>query len=449
MKKKILMIIVSSVLVLAFASACAQQPVATQVPEEIEKTEAPASGETTEAIAAPVEVEKTKLIVWMAGDDARFMIDSDIPTKFETQYPQYDVEIVQLAWDAMHDKVIAGFSGGDLPDVFEGADQWVGEMADLGGLHPMDDFKSSNSYKDEDFFPTSWEHFRYVDGVLYAAPFQFESRMLFYRADILEEAGFSEPPKTLDELLTYAEALSNGNDKFAVTHQDQWLDFHFFSYLLYALEGDYYNADRTECTLTDPAGIEALAFYKKLYDVNAIPKDPAKRVDAWTGFKEGYYAMGESGGWWFGLLQSQAPELGKIGEGSWNVAPLPEGKTTVSYGHPNPWIIPAKAANIQGAYDWISFFYQQEIGIEWAMLYGQPPTVLSMYEDPQMANDPRMQALAEAARRGTNSIHNLRGADYVTQIVWNALADLRDDKSTPEEAAESVCTQMQEYLFEK
>lgn len=449
MKSRLLTFSVLLMLVVVLLASCAQPPAATAPPQA---TEAPVA-EATEAPAAeatepPAAQEKTACTLWMGGDDARFMMDSPIPARFEAQYPQYDLEVVQLPWDGMHDKLVAGFSGGDLPDVAGGADQWIGEFADLGGLLPLDDWKAEKGYKDEDFLPGSWEHFRYVDGVLYAAPFQAESRLLFYREDLLKEAGFDGPPKTTEEMMEMAKALSNGDDQFGMADQTQWLDFHFFSYLLYAAGGDFYNKERTACTLTDPAGIEALTYYQNLYKDNAAPSDPAKRVEGFTGFKEGYYAMAESGAWWFGLIKAQAPELGAAGEGKWNVTVLPENKTTVAYGHPNPWLIPAGAKNPQCGKDWISFMYQPENGVEWAMTYGQPPTVLAAYEDPQMQNDMTQQALLASSQRGTNSIHNVRGAEAITQIVWNALSDLKDDKATPEQAAQSVCDQMQQYLFE-
>lgn len=446
MKVRLIVSLIVGSLLLGMVAGCAPAVVPTDSPSPA--TQPPAGEE--QAAPAPAEptseaqpVEKSKVVVWMAGDDARFMMDSDLPAKFEEQHPQYTVEIVQLPWDTLHDKFVAGIGGGELPSVAQGADHWVGEFADLDGLKALDDFKEQNGYADEDFFPNAWDHFRFTDGKLYAAPFYWESRLLFYRTDLLEQAGLSEPPVNLDELLEYGAQLSNGTDRFGLAHQDSWLDFHFFSWLLYAKDGDFYNADQTECALTEEPALAALEYYKTLYDQNIIPKDPEKRVETFQGFKEGYYAMAESGAWWFGLLRTQAPEL----EGKWNVAMLPEGETTITYGHPNPWLVPANGTNVEGGLAWIEFMLQPENAVTWATFYGQTPTMLAAFEDPALQDDFEQQMMYEAGLRGVNSIHNIPAAETVTEIVWNMLADVRDGVKEPAQAATDTCKRMAEYLW--
>ena len=451
MKSRLFPLFLFGVMLLSLLAGCAQPtaapaPVTTEQPAAVE-TEAPPAVEeapTAEAVVteAPVTQEKSKVVVWMAGDDARFMMDSTLPAKFEEENPQYDVEIVQLPWDALHDKIVAGFTGGELPAVSQGADHWVGEFAILGGLDPVDDFKSNMGYEDEDFLPRAWEHFRFSDGKLYAVPFIWESRVLFYRTDILEEAGFASPPKTLDELVEYGKAISNGNDRFGVAHQDSWLDFHFFSWILYAFGGDFVNSDFNACTLAEEPGVEALTFYKNLYDENIIPKDPEKRVETFQGFKEGYYPMAESGAWWFGLLRTQAPEL----EGKWAVDLLPEGKTTITYGHPNPWLIPVNSPNKEGAYAWMSFMLKAENAAEWARFYGQTPSIKAAFEEPGVKDSPEQQAMLASALRGVNSLHNVPAAETMSEIVWNMLAEVRDGTKEPEQAAQDTCDSINELL---
>lgn len=127
---------------------------------------------------------------------------------------------------------------------------------------PLDDLISEYGFKEEDFADNAWEHFRYLDGHIYAAPFYLENRVLYYRTDILEEAGFDGPPETWDEVFEYAKVLSNGEDKFTMGHQDGWLDFHFFSCLLYSYGGDFYNKERTECILNNEQGLKHLNITK-------------------------------------------------------------------------------------------------------------------------------------------------------------------------------------------
>ena len=388
-----------------------------------------------------------RLVVWMAPDETRFMMDSGLPEKFMRENPQYTLEVVPYPWDTLHDKLMASFTGGEIPAVSQSADHWVGEFAPLGGLLPFDNFRSKYGHTDNKFLPNMWDHFRFTDGKIYGAPFIAESRIMFYRKDLLEAAGFSAAPKTWDEVFEYGKKLSNGNNRFTLSHQDQWLDFHFFSSILYAIGGDYFNAQATECVLNNPAGIEALTLYKRLYDENVIPKDPQKRVDAFAGFKEGYYAMAHSGAWWFGLLNSQAPEL----EGKWGVAMLPEAKTTTVYGHPNPWVIPVNnqyknGFDLEGAEAWINFMYDNENAIQFTLIYGGPPPIKSVYDDPRIKSNTSIMALVEAIDRGTNSIHNVPNAETISEVVWNGLSDIRDGVKTPKQAADTVVASVNSYL---
>ncbi len=444
MKRRLIAVLLALTLVSTVLAGCGPQETPTEAPAEVEEepTEAAeAEEQEPEEEPAEAEIEKTKVVVWMAGDDARFMQDGELPQKFEEENPQYDVEVVQIPWDTLHDKLLAGFSGGELPDVSQGADHWVGEFAILGGLEPMSSFMEENGYNEDDFFPNSWEHFRFFDGEIYAAPFYWESRLLFYRPDLLEASNISEPPATLEEMMEAGKQLSAVEDQYGLAHQTSWLDFHFFSYLLYAYGGDYYNENRTECTLTDEAGIQALTYYQDLYEENVIPQDPEDRVETFAGYKNGFYSMAESGAWWLGLINSQAPDI------SWDIALLPEGETTLTYGHPNPWVVPKDAANKEGGKAWIAFMLEQENAVYWATYYGQTPTMLAAFDDPALVDSKFQQLMYEAGTRGTRSLHNIKAAETVSEIIWTELANVRDMVSTPEEAADNICTSIQQYLW--
>ena len=388
----------------------------------------------------------SRVVVWMAPDETRFMMDSGLPEKFMRENPQYTLEVVQFPWDTLHTRLMAGFAGGDIPAVSQAADHWVGEFAPLGGLMPLDDFRRRNGYTADRFLPNMWEHFRFTDGVIYGAPFIAESRIMFYRRDLLEAAGFSGPPTTWEQIWEYGRRLGNGVDRFALAHQDSWLDFHFFSSILYSNGGEFFNEQRTVCTLDSPAAIEALTFYGRLYEENVIPRDPQRRADTFGGFREGFYAMAHRGAWWFGLLNA-VPEL----QGRWSIAMLPSWRTNTVYGHPNPWVIPVNSrnrngANLEGAEAWLNFMYQDENAIQFAMIYGGPPPTLSVYRDPRINQNQSIMAFVEAIERGTNSIHNIPYAETISEVIWNGLSDIRDGVRTPAESARNTVTIINGYL---
>jgi multiple sugar transport system substrate-binding protein len=57
-----------------------------------------------------------------------------------------------------------------------------------------------------------------IDGRLYGLPWYVDTRLLFYRTDILSKAGFSAPPKTWAEWLEAMAAIKAlpGGDRYAL-----------------------------------------------------------------------------------------------------------------------------------------------------------------------------------------------------------------------------------------
>ena len=53
----------------------------------------------------------------------------------------------------------------------------------------------------DDFFPGIFET-NLIDDRVYSIPWYVDTRLIFYRKDILERAGYSEPPKNWSYCLT-------------------------------------------------------------------------------------------------------------------------------------------------------------------------------------------------------------------------------------------------------
>jgi multiple sugar transport system substrate-binding protein len=439
----IFMLIVLSLVLAACGGAATTEPQPTTAADTGSSTQPTAAVETgnnAEPTAAPA-AEKTKVTVWIPGDEGRWFIENELDKAFEAANPQYTLEVVQLGWDTIHDKMITAFAGGQAPDAALVADDYIGEFSGLGGLREVSDFVNKYGLQDA-FLPGAYEYFRQADGGVYAVPALMEVRVLFYRTDLFEAAGITEPPTTLDELVADGLKLTNGTTQFGLADQTSWLDQHFFTYLLYTMGGDVYTADHKTCILNNEKGIEALTFYKSLYDQNIIPKDPNQRVETFTGFKQGYYAMAESGPWWFGLLQEQAPEI----EGKWNVAFLPAGETTTAYGHPQPMILPANSANPDGGEAFVAWFLTPEVEAKWHSISRQVPALAAAYDLPEMQNDAYLMLQRDAILRGQNSLKDIPHATDTEALIYTMTEEVKNGLKTPEQAANDACARMDPLL---
>lgn len=124
----------------------------------------------------------------------------------------------------------------------------------------------------EDFFDGALSTFQSDDG-LYGLPLQIESSLLFYREDLLQEAGFDGPPETLEELREYAEALHSGDVAgFAMRGKGAAATSQIVN-LLYSFGGEWLD-EEGKSGLASEESQQALEYYADLLR-NYGPPGPA------------------------------------------------------------------------------------------------------------------------------------------------------------------------------
>ena len=104
-----------------------------------------------------------------------------------------------------------------------------------------------------------------VKGELTGIPIVVEHEVLYYRKDLLQQAGLAVP-KTLDELKRAAEKLtdkSKGRFGFVARGQRSPAVTQFSSFL-YGFGGDWFDQQTQKATLSTPEAIAALRFYGDL-----------------------------------------------------------------------------------------------------------------------------------------------------------------------------------------
>ncbi len=125
-----------------------------------------------------------------------------IVAKFESANPGTKVEIISLPWSDAFQKFATMVSAGDVPDVMEMPDTWLSLYANNGMLESLEpylkDWEHTKSLSDR-----ALELGRDVKNTAYMLPYGFYLRAMFYNKKLLEQAGVTTPPKTLDE---FAEA---------------------------------------------------------------------------------------------------------------------------------------------------------------------------------------------------------------------------------------------------
>ncbi len=140
---------------------------------------------------------RTTIRFWAMGREGEVV--QELVREFEARNPDLRVDVQQMPWTAAHEKLLTAFVGRATPDVSQLGNTWVCEFVALGALAPLDDrVAASRVIHAADHFAGIWAT-NVLDGTLYGVPWYVDTRLLFYRRDLLAAAGHAEPPATWDD----------------------------------------------------------------------------------------------------------------------------------------------------------------------------------------------------------------------------------------------------------
>lgn len=120
----------------------------------------------------------------------------------------FDVDVQLFPWGEYHQKQNAAIEAGTLPDALLGVS--VSQHYAMGILSDISDVFAEVGAAGGGFFePDTLEVT--IGGAQYALPFHNEPQMMYYRTDIMAEAGYTEIPQSLDEFVAVADAITNAD----------------------------------------------------------------------------------------------------------------------------------------------------------------------------------------------------------------------------------------------
>ena len=117
------------------------------------------------------------------------------------------VEVVNAA-SLRNSKLPSALESGELPNITYMEPASLVTYAEQGIIVPADKMIEDLKEKGTEFY-NSHLAATMVEGVPYAVPFSAQSWMLWYRKDLLEEAGYDHAPETWEEMLEMAKAVTD------------------------------------------------------------------------------------------------------------------------------------------------------------------------------------------------------------------------------------------------
>jgi multiple sugar transport system substrate-binding protein len=155
---------------------------------------------TPTAAATEAPKEKTKVTFWyLWSGDTVATIDKMI-ANYNAQSDKYVVEGLSTP-DSQ--KIMAAISAGNGPDVTDDFNSNIGKYVSAGIMEPLDDYIAKTNYDIADFVPATIEACK-MDGKTYALPININFSALYYNKKLLKDAGYTEPPKTMEEMYEMA-----------------------------------------------------------------------------------------------------------------------------------------------------------------------------------------------------------------------------------------------------
>jgi|GEM_PF-1526246 len=179
------------------------------------------------------------------------------------------LKVDQVPYEHIHSKQIMDFMGARVYDIINPCTEWSHEYRryslDLGKYVDAPGFPDVEI---EDVIPGVWKEWNPSGLPIAWIPYQPDSRVFFFRKDLLKDAGLPIPPKTWDELLTAAEKLTvdkDGDGKidqygFGMPARRGMHIMHMWIPFLFSAGGELFDTN-WKPTLNSQAGIDALQLF--------------------------------------------------------------------------------------------------------------------------------------------------------------------------------------------
>src|SRR5256714_8423297 len=385
-----------------------------------------------EACSSASAGSKTTLRIWAMGREGEVL--SQLIPGFEKEHPDIHVEVQQIPWTAAHEKLPTAYVGEAAPDIAMLGNTWVPEFVALNSLAPLDSFVSqSREIRRDDFFDGIWKT-NVVNGRNYGIPWYVDTRLIFYRSDLLADAGYKEFPKTWSDWVAAMKRmkLRMGLTRFPLLMPtNEWAQP-----VIFALnekspilrDGGRYGA------FEQPPFRRAFDFYLSLYRQElAAPGSSSQVSNLFQEFQRGHIAMYISGPWY---LREFKNRLDSATQKKWMTAamPGPNGPGVSTAGGSSLSLF-AASKHKKEAWTLMEYLSQPSVQLEFYRLTGDLPPRKTAWADTTLANNKYTRAFRDQLERVVPTPQVPEWEEIATTIFEHGEQAIRGAKSVDQTLA--------------
>jgi len=328
------------------------------------------------------EVPKV-LRVWAMGKEGEYLA----ATVHGTIVAGCRVEVQRLPWSAAHEKLLTAFVAGTLPDVIQLGSTWVPEFAAVGAIACGE----VSDWRERDLFPGALDTVM-IDGRMCAVPWYVDTRVLFYRRDLLERAGFQQPPRTWQEWRQAMQKVGGlGAGHYGLLAPlDEW---QLLVALALQVGASLLRENETRGNFQSEPFRRAFSFYVSLFRDGLAPfTGEAQVANVYQDFAAGLFTFYVTGPWNLGEFRRRLPpEL----QESWATALLPvpdPALPSVSVMGGASLAVVRSSAHPEAARELIAGLLQPAEQVRFYRTTGDLPVLRTAWEDPGLQTDSRLTA---------------------------------------------------------
>jgi arabinogalactan oligomer/maltooligosaccharide transport system substrate-binding protein len=409
--KKALSILLMFVLMLGVLSACGP------------KRDSSSNAEKQDA------KKPAKLVVWEDKDKSGWL--KKVAADFEKEYGiKIEYKEVEMA-TKQRDQLRLDGPAGKGPDIVTLPHDQIGQVATEGLIAPINVDKSVT-----DRFSQSSIDAETFKGKLYGLPKSSETPVFVYNKALM-----SAPPKTMDDLYTFAKSYTkDGKYGFLALGDNFYFAYGFIGGMGgYVFQNNDGKLDPTNIGLNNEGAVKGTEYIQKWYSEGLFPKgiigeNGGSALDGL--FTEGKVASVMNGPWSFDPYTKAGIKIG--------VAPLPtlpNGEHVKTFMGVKSWLVSAYSKNQEWATKFIEFITNDENSKYRFEQTAEVPTNKALLNDPVIKNNEGAKAVAEQSQYAV-PMPNIPEMAQVWKPMADSLQTVVTGKAQPKAALDSAVNQI-------